>query len=261
MVTDGQLLYIPWEKLTSRAKEIEANKSDLSINFDGSGNLRLTKKQAESACSLTGDLAIRQALQRRSLAFDLAGVIDFSEQELWHDSGFQIMARDALPGYKQTSMHQFREADRMRWTKVSETTRSNIARLPNGDKPVQIAFAKARESAEIMFMLQPLPKPSEHSAPKSSSNSTPSAPVKKKFDKKGKGKGKNKQSSVPPPPDIPEDCVRKTPDGRPLCFNWNRGLCKRAPAGKRCDRGWHLCWKDGCFSPKIYGECTHSRSD
>ena len=45
----------------------------------------------------------------------------------------------------------------------------------------------------------------------------------------------------------------KTPDGKPICFNFNYGRCRRAQAGKRCDRGYHVCF----WSNKPHNECTH----
>ena len=45
---------------------------------------------------------------------------------------------------------------------------------------------------------------------------------------------------------LPEGCVAKMPDGKPLCFLFSRGVCKRCPPGKRCDKGYHFCWRQGC---------------
>ncbi|CAE7456261.1 gpt [Symbiodinium pilosum] len=40
---------------------------------------------------------------------------------------------------------------------------------------------------------------------------------------------------------LPEGCVAKMPDGKPLCFLFSRGVCKRCPPGKRLP---HLAPKD-----------------
>ena len=89
MSLDQQLSWIPWDKLTSRASEVmAASKTDLNITFDVNGALKLQKKFSEGQCSLTGDLQIRQALQRRSLAFDQAKLCSYMAMERYHDELF-----------------------------------------------------------------------------------------------------------------------------------------------------------------------------
>ena len=42
------------------------------VSFDNSGVLKLVKKHADPTCSNVGEYAVRLALQRRSIAFELA---------------------------------------------------------------------------------------------------------------------------------------------------------------------------------------------
>ena len=98
MATDQQLLWLPWEKLTSRAAEVASTKSDFSITFDANGSLKLQKKMAEGSCSLSGDLHIHQALQRRSIAFAMCKLCSFEAMEKYHDCLFQTLVREPPPG-------------------------------------------------------------------------------------------------------------------------------------------------------------------
>ncbi|CAE7035336.1 gpt [Symbiodinium sp. CCMP2592] len=111
--TDQQLIWLPWEKYTSRAQEIVSNKSDLSISFGNSGNLRLNKKLQDAQCSLTGELQVRQAVQRRSLCYDLAQLCSFAVMEAYHEEMFSLLSRPPVPGRICITMGQVKEADKV----------------------------------------------------------------------------------------------------------------------------------------------------
>ena len=107
MSLDQQLSWIPWDRLTSRASEVMAtSKADLNITFDSNGALKLQKKFADGQGSLNGDLQIRQALQRRSLAFDQAKLCSYTAMEKYHDELFQAMCREPPPNCLCISMAQ-----------------------------------------------------------------------------------------------------------------------------------------------------------
>ena len=246
MTTDQQLVWLPWSKLASRSDELQLNKKDLQLTFDASGNLKMSKKELEAHSDLKGEIQVRQALRRRSLAVDLTGLIDFQIQEQWHEKMFECLAKPAPSGYKQTSMEQCKEADKMLWTMLAERTRGNVG-VTLAAKPVQEAFVTLSSSTEVLLLLQPLPAPHSRPGPYDRNPSNPANDGKGKG-KKGKGKGKGGIT-------LPEHCTAKTPEGKPICFNYNYGRCKRAQPGKRCDRGFHVCFR--CYGNKPHNECTH----
>lgn len=41
---------------------------------------------------------------------------------------------------------------------------------------------------------------------------------------------------------LPTGCVPKMPDGKPICFAYNRGQCKYKGPGQRCARRHHVCY-------------------
>ena len=157
MIADQQIVWLPWEKLTSRSSEIVQSKHEMAINFDASGSLKLTKKSFEASCPLTGDINIRKALSRRALAFDLANLISFGEMEKWHEYLFALMQRTPPAGLSHVTMQQVREADKLVFTKIAEETRGSVAMQPGGDKPCEKSLIKFSEHAEIHHLMIPLP--------------------------------------------------------------------------------------------------------
>ena len=238
MMADQQLVWLPWNKLASRSDESQLNKKDLQLVFDSQGNLKMSKKETEALSDLKGEIQIRQALRRRSLAVDLTGLIDFQIQETWHEKMFECLAKQSPAGYRQTSMEQCKEADKMLWTMLAE--RTNV-KVTAAGKPVQQEFVALSSSTEVLLLLQPLPAPS---------NPRPGPYDKVKGDGKGKdGKGKGKSDKKGKGGiSLPENCTAKTPEGKPICFNYNYGRCRRAQAGKRCDRGFHVCFRCYAFT-------------
>ncbi|CAE7297403.1 unnamed protein product [Symbiodinium sp. CCMP2592] len=195
--TDQQLIWLPCQKYTSKAQEIVSSKSDLSISFDNSGNLRLNKKFQDAQCSLTGELQVRQALQRRSLCYDLAQLCAYSVMEAYHEEMFSLLSRPPVPGRMCITMGQVKEADKVLFFKIAEETRGALSVRPDGSKPMELQMANG----------------------------------------KGKTGGKQNQGSeVPQPPPayvLPDGCSSKDPEGVPICFPYNKDGCKFAKDGKR----------------------------
>ena len=159
MSLDQQLSWIPWDRLTSRASEVMAtSKADLNITFDSNGALKLQKKFADGQCSLNGDLQIRQALQRRSLAFDQAKLCSYTAMEKYHDELFQAMCREPPPNCLCISMAQVKEADKQLFTRISELTKGALSLRPDGSMPFEGHLASIKDSAHIQFFIIPQPQ-------------------------------------------------------------------------------------------------------
>lgn len=242
-VDDACISWIPWVQLTSRSREAQGSKREVVLKMDASGNLKATQKEDVGENSISGDIRVRQALQRRALAFDLTRIIDYNTMELWTETLFSAMMLEQPSAYRQVSMQQAQDADKKLWSIVSQKTRGKVGVQADGTKPFEVAFRDAMFANEVRFLLQPLPKPNN-------------APDKEKIkDKKVK---KDEKPNKAKPFKLPEGCASHTDDNRPICKNWNEGRCKYAPAGKRCKFGFHLCYKKGCYRAKPHHECTHS---
>ncbi|CAE7385655.1 unnamed protein product [Symbiodinium sp. CCMP2592] len=167
MVSDQSLLWIPWDRLTSRALEITSDKTDQAVSFDSAGNLKLVKRSTEPSCSTIGEYAVKLALQRRSLAFELARVCRYEYLESWHDQLLQVHMRSQPSGHQRVSIAQLREADKFLWTRIAEDTRGSLSMRSDGSYPFEASLAKWKDHTQVQCYLLPLmrsppPPPTPH---------------------------------------------------------------------------------------------------
>ncbi|CAE7805718.1 unnamed protein product [Symbiodinium sp. CCMP2592] len=209
---DLSLLWIPWDRLTSRALEITSDKTDQSVSFDSAGNLKLVKRSAEPSCSTIGEYAVKLALQRRSLAFELARICRYEYLESWHDQLLQVHMRTQPSGHQRVSIAQLREADKFLWTRIAEDTRGSLSMRSDGSYPFEVSLAKWKDHTQVQCYLLPLMR----SVPPPPAPHVPNSPPSK--DGKGGGKDKNQKALK---------------------------IRKDTPGAEKPSR--HLCWK--CLEP------------
>eukprot|EP00435_Cladocopium_sp_Y103_P031558 s2135_g8.t1 len=263
MLEQSVLTWIKPEECTSRAQEIQSLKKDSKVAIDADGNIKVSSKAATLSCSVTSELDLRNAFQRRSLAMDQAKLCSFREIEKWVQHLFLSHERSQPPGFASVTLQQIIECDKQMFIRASNNLVGNLQSEPGAkETPLDTELQTLRTSPELMPYLMPM---QAKSALKPSPN--PNQPTKRlqqngkgnpnKYRKgKGKGKGTGKGKSKTGGLDLPPGCVAKTPDGKPLCFAFNRGVC--GFTGPRCQRGFHLCFKQNCHKPKPYHECSHS---
>jgi hypothetical protein len=123
-------------------------------------------------------------------------------------------------------------------------------------KPLDAEVNTLKGNTDILQYLIPLPITEVHEAP-TASGSRP-----EKVQKTNKGKGASKgttKSAAPSRVQVPEGCTSHDDDNKPLCLAFQTGKRKfKGPAGKRCARGFHKCYKKGCYRAKPYYLCTHT---
>ena len=173
--------------------------------------------------------------------------------EAWHERIFEVLQKEPAPNAMGVTMHQLKEADKMLFRKLAEKTRGTLAQQSDGSKPIETQFEACANNAEVQFCLIPMVK----GAPRANAVENPSPKPKGK----GKGNGKvkkdyNKPSYGVGTQQLPPNCHQMTPQGKPICNTFNRGACDFAKPGKRCKRGFHVCWQ--CFKPKPFSTCDHS---
>ena len=219
----------------------------------------MTKQSEVTECSIQGDIRLRGAFTRRSLAYALAGIASFEVLEGWTQLLFDRVCQEPPAGYKHISIEQIVTADRHFWVKVSEKTRAKLHTAIGGDKALDVAIKELSHHPEIQFHMLPLPI---YGAVGTASGSDPRPTpysgewVKGKSKEKGKGKekGGGKGKIVVPP-----GCsIKFGENNKPICMKFNVGACRaNIKAGKRCVHGYHVCWKDHCNKPCAFSECTH----
>ena len=85
----GCIHYLAPEKCPSRHDEINVTRPGQQLTFDGQGMVKIAKRELDLRCDMSGELRLRDALRRKALAFDLAGLASFERLEEWHTQMFQ----------------------------------------------------------------------------------------------------------------------------------------------------------------------------
>ena len=229
---DELLRYVELEACTCRESEVrtartsKANKADISSDF-----------------------LIRQALQRRALAYDQLEILPFAYIESWNTFLFNLMVREPLQvdgvRYNRVSLAQILEADRQAFTLASDKCRKGLQLDGAGKYPAVEAFMAARLDPLVLALLQPLPGGRQHNG---DGNREAKAPRNKSTEKgsgKGSGKkaGKNKSSARGIAPKELIGLHLRSKNNEPICFAYNISECKYAADGKKCSKGHHFCAK------------------
>lgn len=260
MVEDGVLVYLPPSKCTSRSHEVLSDKTAMQVQFDHSGNLKVAKREADLSCDTSGELQLRMAMTRRSLAFDQAGLASFSVQEMWHSHLIASLLKQPPAGHRFISMQQILTADKELWQLMSQESRGSLKVTPGEDPPLDALFKNFMHSAQIACFMSPLPSPASSSSkadtdknpPKTDPKDKKNSDVKKDhLKKKQSGGGETIKQMLA---NIPAGCSSKLPNGRFICLRFNKGNCPNQKAAK-CKFGLHVCYHVGCGKNVPYLEC------
>ena len=267
MLEQNILTWIKPEECTSRSQEVQSIKKDPKVTLDSDGVIKFSSTATAVTCTVSSELDLRNALQRRSLAMDQAKLCSFKEAELWVQHLFLSHERAQPQGFATVTLQQIIECDKQMFIRASNNLVGGLQAEPGAKTtPLDKQLKELRTSPELMPYLMPMPvkpqtKPPPHNPKRPASDASDQPYKVPKGRGKGKGKSKTKGKSTPRSSniDIPAGCVTKTPDGKPLCFAFNKGICGYKGTGPRCQRGFHLCYKQGCHKPKPYHECSHSK--
>lgn len=265
MQEEGIISYLPPNKCPSRENEVAKEKQDNIISFSQDGSLRISRKSVDLSCEANGEVKIRSALTRRSLAFDQVGLLSFIVQEEWHAKMFHALQRDPPAGHKYITLQQVLAADKQLWTLLSQETRNSLQIQPGEDPPLDKAMKKLVTDAQVTSCMTHLPSGSSSSgsnqqtAASAKTNTAAAATSAQKSPvttANTKGGSKSTDSIAYYLKNMPQDCVSKLENGKFLCLRFQHGKCKRQKK-KQCNNGLHLCYYKGCHKPRPYCECTH----
>ena len=258
MLESGILTYVKPEQCCSRAQEVSSIKKDPTVSTDASGMLKLGSKAAEPSCEANSEIKLRLAWQRRNLAMDQAGIASFLVVEGWVQLLYSHLMRDQPRGFSKISLQQILDCDRQMFTVASHRTMGNLQKRADDVLPLDEVFGELRESSEILQYLTPMPATRIHDPPQPAGSRPDKQQKVDKPSNKGSGKGGGK-TNPPAKLQLPEGCTSHDDENRPLCFAYQNNKCKfKGPAGKRCARGYHKCYKKGCYRNKPYYLCTHT---
>ena len=267
---DNCWAYLSWEVCTRRSQEVAGVKKDQAFRLDpATGSLRLQDAANGPQADLMSDLMIKNALTRRSLAFDQATIMSFAIHERWVAKLFRHYSSDAPVGYSRVSYEQLRRADLALFTRLIDRTRGRVRPDNTGAIPADAEMPGIRNDPEVVFMLLPLPSATSQKRPPPDGAETPEKKRKHekgrgkgKEDGKGKGKGKEKRVNMPV---ALRGMHSRTPSthathpDEPICFSYSLpGGCQRPTTGDppKCAKGLHLCCKPRCYEKHALPACT-----
>ena len=166
---DDILRFLSPEVCTSRPQEAGGVKKEFFTKQDAAGQIKAVQREDAPHADLSTEFRVRQALTRRSLAFDQIGLLTFESQESYHDYLFSLVLKEALPTHYPITVDQVLRADKQFWLRLMELTRDGILPLAAApgrgmsNLPLEIHFPGARLDPLFNASLQPLAM--SHSGP------------------------------------------------------------------------------------------------
>ena len=289
-VEDGHLEYVAWEDCPKRDQELSHGRSKKRWSVDSTKTVREVEYKEEPKADTTSGLKLSWALQRRGLAMEIAGLLQFETHEKIRSKFLDSPSRDSPdPRYASASLDQIRAADREVWRLLQRKCRLNFRPSTCGEDTIlDHCMDEILNSMEVNLILLPLPsldfgnhgkKRKASPAPdrggsKRASSSNESAELQRLRNQvaalQGKGKGKSSggkskgkergsrggsRSNLPVPNRL-SGGVAVTKSGERICFGFNLKECNSAKPGGTCNRGKHVCCNPGCegLHPKL--ECS-----
>ena len=244
----NRLVHIPLNFCVSKEDEIKnyKDKEDRLMSVDSVGHVHIKHAAVKVEAELSTDLLVRFALTRRGLAMEQAGLMDFKKHEAWSEKLINSRFREVPQGYSRISLQQLFLADKQAFIVAADLCRAGVQVNAHGRR-MDGVWSEVMSHADVVHFLQPLPTPPP--APHAVERPGPHSPKGGKGKGKGgaKGYGKNRQTRIP---DDLAGCHANTTKGHPVCFDHQRGTCKRPLKLNRCVRGLHVC-----------GICFHNSHD
>ena len=281
---DAQIRHVPVEQCTCRMQELGGVKKMPSSTSDKAGYLRLSVKDEELSIDCGKDMfLIKQALLRRSLAYDQTGIISYETMEAWHSYLFEVMQREAPPDSRPISLQQILTADRQMFTRLAEGCRSGLISTAAGVLPADKMMKDLQDDIRITnFLLHhPATTSSGQARPvaKASNqvyNQAPDPSSKRQIklakgaakggkvrsqpyaDHSNAGKGKNKGKGGKKQRPAGLEGTWTHHKGSLMCDGFNLGNCSEAATvspGSSCSRGLHCCCRPYCGELHPYHQC------
>ena len=248
MLESNAVIWIPPSKCSKRETEIQLSttKEKSSVIAVEQQTLKITAADEVLKVDHSTELQLQWALQRRGIALDQCGLIDWEVHQRWLQYLLGLLAKPVPEGYSRIRADQLLKADKEIFLVMSEDLQQSGKRLSETPSPMNVAMPKLMTDPRITMHLLPLPS----SAPRPVSPAALSAPTKREPPVNAKGRGKvrreGKQSSKAKsmcPAEL-KDFKQVDDQGRPICWAFNlKGGCKETVNDGRCKKGAHICIK------------------
>ena len=248
MIEKNSVIYISPSKCMSRQQELAGSKPEKEIQLDASKTSLVVKEQTTSTdISISSDLALFQAIQRRSLAMDLTGLATYEVMKKWTDRLFSMFSQSVAPGFQKVSQAQLLRADRQAFVRLGELFTGSLKQGAAPGKALDPYIAQLENDVTVTYFMLPLPithvktDPEDKSGKKRTDGVLKEDPPVKPPKKAQKGAGKGKHKRDPVPPGL-KGMHSRTPKGEPICFGYNLGTCSSSDCKRK-----HVCAVPGCY--------------
>ena len=281
MVDTGEVKYVKWEEYQKKSAELSGFKKDDHWKEDSDGRLRKVQADSEEQIDIRDLLLLKQALQRRGVAMNLARLMSFRKHESIVERFFEELSREHLPGYAQLSMDQIRRADKELFVQLADKTRAGLPEVTgDGKLPLDDLVEAVLSSHRFNALLFPLPatysksKENGGRAPGSGEDKRKADPIDQlqrplksqresgsgtQATQKSKGRdagksreGKGRKSKVSMPKELIG--MMSAWKGERICYSYNLAGCSEKGV-ERCSKGLHVCCFPGCGGPHSLKDC------
>ena len=254
MIEKNEISYISPTRCLSRKQELAGAKPDKELQLDATKTtLVLKEQQPKMEISVASDLALYQAIQRRSLALDLTNLVSYEVMRSWTDRLFALYSQSPAPGFQKISQTQLLRADRQAFVRLGELHTGPVKPGPGPGKLLDPLVGQLQNDVSVTYFMLPLPVHSTAHGDKGDKTEKGDKTTKRRNDgsddvdpkrppvkiKKGAGKGKKRD----PVPQALKGMHSRTPQNEAICFAYNLNSCKK---GDRCTRK-HVCAVPGCY--------------
>ena len=262
MVEQSCLRYVALSRCVSREHELGAQRTERQVLVLENKEIHARPKLADLAADTSSELRVHNALVRRGLAADQAGLMTFETHDRIAKEMLAHLTKPTPHRYQGPNIESIMRADKELWMRVADVCRGSLRRTADGKLPVDEAMKSECHHAAVLFHLLPMPvhdggKARVHKRKREASSSAGSEdpPLDKKLKDK-KRKKQRKEDKKGPVPNALKGYSGKTGKGEKICFNYNlHHGCKLKAAGNpcKCSRGLHVCIKCGKSHPLM--EC------
>ena len=226
------------------------------------------------------ELQAIEALGRRGIALDFADILSWECRERYLQQLTSHLRMEPPPNYNKLTIPQILKADRQVFLYLIRVG-VQVKRLPDNSLDMDKRIFEALQSYEVGFHLLPLPRGAPAKADQPSTSASSGQPAQQPqqqwgggksgfkrwqpykggkgfggWKSKGKG-GKSLGQGLLPKGLLGRNNTSTDPHGRRLCYDYQFGRCTLAADGAECAKGWHLCCRQNCFTPRP--ECQHDK--
>ncbi|CAE7838062.1 URC1 [Symbiodinium sp. CCMP2592] len=191
MISDQSVRHVPLARCSCREQEVSNVKKDEHLLRLENSALRLASKPQPLKVDLSTELRVAQALSRRGIAMEMAGIGTFEVHEAYARSLLEHLHRPPPPKFEAPGIDSLLRADRELWVRVAEEVGSEFTGPGKADA-IDNAIKNWQHSMQVAYFLVPVPKPEKPEK----------QPFKRTWEQSFTGeKGVEKQ---PPKPDLAE---------------------------------------------------------